>query len=101
MLRQPVEHLLDALFEVAAVAGARHQRPEIQREDRGVLQRFGHVALVDAERQPLGQRGLADARLAHQQRVVLAAAAQHLHDALELRGAADQRIDAALGGLER
>ena len=61
------------------------------------LQRLGHVALVNAQRQAFGQRGLADARLADQQRVVLAAAAQHLDHALELELPADQRIDAALG----
>ena len=58
-----------------------------------VLQHLGHVALVDAQRQPFGQRRLADARLADEQRVVLAAPAQHLDHPLELERAADQRID--------
>ena len=99
LLGQPVEHLLDALLEVAAVAGAGHQRAQIQRIHRGALQRLGHVALMDAQRQALGQRGLPDAGLADQQRVVLAPPAQHLDDALELGGPPNQRIDAALGGL--
>ena len=47
------------------------------------------------QRQPLGDRGLADAGLADEQRVVLAAAAQDLDHALELVLAADQRIDLA------
>jgi hypothetical protein len=50
----------------------------------------------DAPGQALGDRGLADAGLAHQQRVVLAAAAQHLDDALDLVLAADQRVDLAV-----
>ena len=45
--------------------------------------------------QALGQRGLADAGLAHVQRVVLAPAAQHLDGALDFVRAADQRVDAA------
>ena len=48
------------------------------------------------QRQALGDRGLADAGLADEQRVVLAAAAQHLDHALELVLAADQRIDLAV-----
>lgn len=38
--------------------------------------------------------GLNDARLADEERIVLAAAAEHLHDALDLGLAPDQRIDA-------
>jgi hypothetical protein len=53
---------------------------------------------VDAQRQALGERGLADAGLADEQRVVLPPAAQHLDHALELELAADQRIDPAGGG---
>ena len=46
---------------------------------------------------PFGERRLADARLADEQRVVLAAPAQHLNHPLELERAADQRIDLAGG----
>ena len=41
-------------------------------------------------------RGLADARLADEHRVVLAAAAQHFDRALEFVAAADERIEQAL-----
>jgi hypothetical protein len=44
-------------------------------------------------------RGLADAGLADVQRIVLAAAAQHLDGALDLLLAADQRVDLALARL--
>ena len=40
---------------------------------------LGHVARDDALREPLDDRGLADARLADQHRVVLGAAREHLH----------------------
>ena len=52
---------------------------------------------MDAQRQPFGQRGLAHAGLADQQRVVLAPAAEHLNHALELERPADQRIDLPSG----
>jgi hypothetical protein len=54
--------------------------------------------LGDAPGQALGNGGLAHAGLAHQQRVVLAAAAQDLDHALDLVLAADQRVDLAVLG---
>ena len=45
---------------------------------------------------PFGDRGLADAGFADQQRIVLAPTAQDLHHALDLELAADQRIDLAV-----
>ena len=51
-----------------------------------------------ADGQAFGHRGLADAGLADEHRVVLAAAAQHLDRPLQLLGAADQRIEQPLAG---
>jgi hypothetical protein len=64
----------------------------------GLGQDLGHVVLRDAPGQALGNRGLAHAGLAHQQRVVLAAAAQDLDGALDLVVAPDQRVDLAVLG---
>ena len=50
------------------------------------LQHLGDVVLQQPLRQPLDERGLADAGVADEHRVVLAAAAQHLERALQLRG---------------
>ncbi len=47
--------------------------------------------------QPLGDRGLADPRLADQKRVVLFSAAEDLNRPLELRPATDQRVDLPRG----
>jgi hypothetical protein len=96
LLLELLEHALEALFEVAAVLGARQQRAHVQRVDDRVREDFGHVVLRDAPGQALGDGRLAHAGLADQQRVVLAAAAQHLDDALDLVLAADQRIDLAV-----
>ena len=51
------------------------------------------------KRQPLGDRGLADAGVADEQRVVLGAPAEDLDRALDLEVAADQDVDLALLGL--
>ena len=55
-----------------------------------------HVAVDDALRQALDDRGLADARLADQHRIVLGAARQHLDGAADLLVAADHRIELAV-----
>jgi len=96
ILAQLRDDALEALLEIAAVLGAGHQRAQIQRPNRGVLEDLGHPALDDASRQTLGQRGLADASLADIQRIVLAPPAQHVDGALDLVSASDQRIDLAL-----
>ena len=82
-----------------AVAGPRQQRAHVQGEEGHALEGFGHLALVEAQGQPLGDGRLAHAGLAHQQRVVLPAAAEDVDHPLQLLLPADQRIDAALGGL--
>ena len=94
-----LHHLLQAFFEVATVARAGQQRPHVEREHRRLGEHLGHFAADDLARQTFGDRRLADARVADKQRVVLAAAAQHLDRALHFRFAADQRIDAPVARL--
>ena len=89
------DHRLQALLEVAAKARAREQRAHVERVDARALEQIGNVALVDLQRQALGERGLADPGLADEDRVVLAAPAQHARGPRELLGAPDQRIDLA------
>ena len=48
--------------------------------------RLGHRALVDPAGEPFGNRGLAHARLADEQRIVLAASAEHLDHVRVSRG---------------
>ena len=90
---QLLDDLLEALLELAAVLGAGHQRADVQGQHPLVDQRLGHVAAHDALGQPLGDGGLADARLADQGRVVLGLAAQDLDDPLDLLLAADDRVE--------
>ena len=69
---------------------------EVERDEPLVLQALGHVALDDAPGEALDDRGLADAGLADEHRVVLGAARQHLDDAADLVVAADDRVELAL-----
>ena len=94
-----LHHRLQALLEVAAIARAGQQRAHVEREDGGVQQNLGHLALDDLAGEPFRDRGLADAGIADEQRVVLLAPAQHLDGAQHLGLAPDQRIDLALARL--
>ena len=93
-----LEDLLQALLEVAAVAGAGDQGAEVERVQLLVAQRVGDVVVDDHLGQALDDGRLADARLADQHRVVLRAPGQDLHDPLELAGAPDDRVELALAG---
>jgi hypothetical protein len=89
---------LEPLLEVAAIARASQQRAHVERVDHRLLQDVRHIALDDLAGQPLGNGGLADARLTNIERIVLGAPAQHLDGALDLVLATNQRVDAAVAG---
>ncbi len=93
--RQRGEHRLQAVLEIAAVARAGEQRAEVEAIDAGVAEGRRHLALGDAQGQAFDQGGLADARVADVDGVVLAAPPQDVQGARQLGLAADQRIDAA------
>ena len=92
-----LHHLLQALLELAAVLRARHERGQVERVDLLVLQELGHLVRGDARGEALDDGGLADARLADQHRVVLRAAREDLHHALDLGLAPDDGVELALG----
>ena len=91
-----VEHALEALLELAAIFRAGDERSHVEREKLLVADRFGHVAIDDAQRQPLDDRRLADAGLADQHRIVLGAPRQHLNGAADLLVATNDRIELAV-----
>ena len=96
-----LEDGLEALLELAAELGAGDQRAEVERDDPLVLEPLGHVAADDPLGEALDDGGLADARLADEDRVVLGPPAEHLDDPADLLVAADDRIELAgarLGG---
>ena len=87
---------LQPLLEFAAVLRPGEQRTDVERPDTLPLQALGHVAGDDPLRETLGDRGLADAGLADQHRVVLRAARENLDHAPDLLVAADDRVELAL-----
>ena len=89
------QHGLQALFELAAIFGAGDERAHVERHQLLVFERFRHVAVDDAQRQAFDDRGLADAGLADQHRIVLGAARQHLDGAADFFVAADDGIELA------
>ncbi len=94
-----LHHLFQPLFEIAAIARAGKQRAHIEGKDSRVGEHFRHFVLDDLPRQALGDRRLANARVADEQRIVLMPAAENLDRAQHFRLAADQWIDAPFLGL--
>ena len=93
--------MLHPFLELAAELRARHERRDVEREKRLSGDGVGHFALRDAQRQPLDDGALAHARLADQDGVVLLAARENLHHALDLPVASDDRVDAPFAGQPR
>jgi hypothetical protein len=93
-----LEDGLQPLLEVAAVLGAREQGADVERHHAPVAQRLGNVAVHDPLGQALDDRGLADAGLADQHRVVLGAPRQHLNDTTNLGVTADDGVELAFAG---
>src|SRR3954463_7258998 len=86
---------LQPLLELAAVLRAGQQRADVEADDATVAQGLRDVAGDDPLGQALDDRGLADARLADQDRVVLRAAREDLDDAANLVVAPDHRVELA------
>ena len=93
-----LHHLLEALLELAAVLRAGDERGQVERVDLLALQQLGHVGVRDPLGEALDDGRLADAGLADQDRVVLRAPREDLHDPLDLGLAADDGVELALGG---
>src|SRR5207244_12690327 len=89
----------DALLELAAVLGPGDQAAEVDLVDALRAQPLGHVAAHDPPGQALDDRGLADARLADQDRVVLGPPREDLHDPADFVVAPDDRVELALLGM--
>ena len=98
LLGEIVQHRFQALLKFAPELGAGDQRAHVERQDALVLESFGHLAVDDALGESLDDRGLADAGLTDQHRVVLGPALQHLDGAPDLIVAPDHRIELAGSG---
>ena len=90
------EDRFQPLLEFAAELGAGQHLGQVERQEAPVLQPLGHVAGGEALGQPLDDRGLADAGVADEDRVVLGAPGEHLDRAADFVVAADHRVELAL-----
>src|SRR5204862_175483 len=97
VLRDLVDDRLEPLLELTAVLRAGDHRRHVERQHAVVLQRIGALAAGDELGQAFDDRGLPHPRLADQHRVVLLAAREDLHHALDLFLTPDRRIELALG----
>ena len=86
------QHGLQTLFKFTAVLCACNQCAHIEREDRFVLQRLGHLVRDDPLRKALDDGRLADARFADENGVVLRLAGQDADDIPDLVVTADDRV---------
>ena len=93
-----LDHLLQPLFELAAVLGPCDERADVQCEQALPLQRFGHITARNPLRQPLDDGRLANARLPDQDRVVLGAPRQNLNKALDLLLSPHDRVELIRAG---
>ena len=89
--------LLEPLLELSAILGAGHQGGQVEGVDLLALEQLGHLVGRDPLGQSFDHGGLAHTGLADQHRVVLGAARQDLHHALDLVLTADDRVELALG----
>src|SRR5271166_2250128 len=89
------DHLLEPVLELSLDSGPGLEQAEVEGTQDDILQRRGNVSLGDPPRQTLDDCGLANARLARKDRVVLAAADQDVDDLADLGLSADDRVDLA------
>ena len=87
-----LQYLLETFLEVAAVARARHQRAHIQGIKLFIFQGFRDVAADNTLSQSFHHGGFTHPGFAHQDRIVLGAPGQNLHDAFHFLGPPDDRV---------
>ena len=93
-----VDHALEAVLELALDARAGLQQAEVEHVQFDRLEHVGHVAFGNPRGQSFDHRGLADAGLAGEDRVVLPAPQQNVDHLPDLGVAADHRVDVAVAG---
>ena len=90
-----VDHALQASLELPSHARARLQASEVEHHHLDVPEFFGNVTGGDAEREPLDESRLSDARLADDDRVVLPATAEDVNHLPHLGLAPEDGIERA------
>ncbi len=91
-----VQNTLQPFLELAAIFRARDQAAHVERHQRAVFERVGHVAIGDAECQSLRNRSLAHARVADQHGIILGPPRQNLDCPSDFLVPPDDRVQLAL-----
>ena len=78
------DDLLQSFLELTAILRARHEVADVQGHKPLVAQRLGDVTRRDSLGEELSDSGLTNARLAHEDRIILGAPGEDLNHALEL-----------------
>ena len=95
MLPKLLHDGLEPGLEVAAVAAARKDKAKVQGKDLRVGEHVRHLSACYAQGKALCHGSLANARIAHEEGIVLAPAAKDLDGTIELCRAPDQGIELA------
>src|SRR5262249_2388274 len=90
------DDLLEPVLEFPFDAGTGLQPPQVESPEHDRLEHRGHITLGDPQRQALDDSRLADAGLAGEDRVVLAAPDQDVDHLPDLGLAADHWVDFTL-----
>ncbi len=91
-----LQDLLETLLEVTPVTTTGYERAQVEGVELLALKRLRDVVVHDLLGQPFDDGGLANTRLTDENRVVLRAPRQHLHDSLDLPVTADDGIELVL-----
>jgi hypothetical protein len=91
-----LEHALEPLLELASILRTGDHCGEIEADELLVAQRLRDVPGHDALREPFDDGGLAHARLADQQRIVLGTPREHLNHPPDFGVTADHGVDLAV-----
>ena len=92
LLLNAVHDLLDAVLEVATILGACKKGADVELIDAAALETLGHTAFLNHSGKAPDEGGLPHSGLAHMQRIVLIATAEHLDSTLQLLLATDEGI---------
>jgi len=87
------DQAFEPVFEFALDARACLQKGEIETVDTDVLERWGHIALSDAQREPFYNRGFSHSRFAGEDGIILAATHQNVDDLADFMIASEDGVD--------
>ena len=98
VLRQFVNHSLDALFKLPAIFGAGNQRRHVEREYALVEQCASHVAVHDSDGKCFNDSRFAHTGFANEHWIVLFATAENLRQTFNLLVATHHGVEAVVFG---